>query len=292
MIMSVRTGRRVSEVAANVANKIANLKTEKPKSSKEKWQMPLTEEAEKNALRWINAKTVSEPIEENLQRAKDDFNEYASKYMANKLFETKSRPSNPLVVIKKENGDVDHQFQFMMVDKFKYRFPNCPDDVETREHFIGVFESIGLHPQDAENLVDNEIDLNPMTGIKSLTTLLEGHYGSNREWIDSSDEEKTVGEKLANMIFWDGKSKLEPFTESEQAMIIERDPGVQVKSGFLDRVATYCQSLDQLLAIFSVIQPIFYPSYAKFAVNDDQKIKTNRLIEAASCILGSNNQDN
>lgn len=293
---STGKGRSNTGAAAGVLGQLAALAptTAKPKAAgKQKWELPLSDEAKADARRWIDAKVVLEPVEKRVENAKNDFNEYALREMATRLFNNKSKPSNPLVVLYKDDGKtVDSQFQFMMTDKFKYRFPNVPEDVEPRDHFIQVFQTVGLHPNDAENLVDNELDFNPVVGIRSLTELLEGHYGEGREWVDSTQEEKTAGQKLAALLMWDGQGDAPAaLTPEEKALVVQRSPGIQVKAGFYDRVATYCQSVDQLLGIFKVIQPIVYPAYAKFAINDSETDKTRRKIEAAADILGTATTD-
>lgn len=283
---------RKAGAAADVLGQLAALAptTAKPKAGKaSKWEMPLTDEAKEAALRWLNGKAVQEPVNKRVENAKVEFELYAVRHMAEKLFANKSKPSNPVVVIRKDDGKtVDHQFQFTMTDKFKYRFPEVPEDAEPRDHFIEIFKQIGLHPSDAERLVDNELDFNPVVGIRSLTELLEGRYGEGREWVEASDEEKTAGQKLAALLTWGGERPAPaPLTPDEKAIVVERSAGMQVKAGFYDRVATYCQSIDQLMGIFKVIQPIAYPVYAKFAINDSETLKTRRKIEAAADILGT-----
>lgn len=286
------TGRKNAGAAANVLGQLAALAptTAKPKAGKpSKWEMALTPDAEADARRWIAARTVLEPVEKRVENAKNDFSEYALRLLSEKLFANKNKPSNPLVVLKKADGKtVDHQFQFTMTDKFKYRFPEVPEGTDPRDHFVEVFVSVGLHRTDAEKLVDNELDFNPITGFKTLTELMEGRYGEGREWIEASDENKAAGQKFAALLLWDGSDPApEALTPEEKSLVVERSPGMTVKAGFYDRVATYCQNVDQLLGVFKIIQPIAYPAYPKFAVNDSETDKTARKIEAAADILGT-----
>jgi len=291
------TGRNKNAgAAARVLGALAALAptTAKPKAGKPtKWEMELTPEARADAERWVNGKTVLEPVEKRVENAKNDFIEYALDVMADKLFTNKTKASNPLVILKKEDGKtVDHQFQVTMTDKFKYRFPDVAEGTDPRDHFVEVFQNVGLHPNDAENLVDTELDFNPITGFRTLTELLEGRYGEGREWIDSSAEDKTAGGKFAALLMWDGTGDApEALSLEEKMLVIQRSPGLTVKAGFYDRVATYCQNKDQLLGVFKVIQPIIYPAYAKFALNDTETDKTRRKIEAAADILGTVTSD-
>ena len=279
--------------AADVMASLAALAptTAKPKpGAKTKWEMELTNEAREMATRWISAKTVMEPVEKRVENAKAEFSDYALRLLATKLFESKVRPSNPLVVLKKaDNKTVDHQFQFTLQDKFKYRFPEVPEGTDTREHFIEVFRNLGLTAKNAEALVDNELDFNPVMGIRTITELLEGRYGEGREWIDSTPEEKAAGQKLAALLMWNGDMNATPtaLTPEEKAMVVERSPGMSVKAEFYNRVCNYAQNVDQLMAIFKVIIPICYPVYAKFAINDTETDKTQRKIAAAADILGT-----
>lgn len=291
------TGRnKNSGAAAGVLGALAALVPKAtPKASKStKWEMELTDEARKDAERWVNAKTVLEPVLKRVENAKNDFIEYALNVMIAKLFANKTKASNPLVVLKKDDGKtVDHQFQVSMTDKFKYRFPDVPEGVDPHDHFVEVFQSVGLHPTDAEKLVENELDFNPITGFRTLTELMEGRYGEGREWIDSTAEEKAAGTKFAALLMWDGTGDApEALEPEEKLLVIERSPGMVVKAGFYDRVATYCQNEDQLRGVFKVIQPIIYPSYQKFAVNDTATDKTRRMIGAAADILGTDVSDN
>jgi len=275
--------------AADILGQIAAMVPKQtPKSTKPgKWELPLTPEAAEAAERWISAKTLHGPVQARMDQAKEDFSAYAIRTMAENLFRNKTKPSNPLVVLKRD-GKVDHQFQFSMTDKFKYRFPEVPQDADPRQHFIELFKNIGLHSTEAVKLVDNELDFNPITSIKTLTELIEGHYGAGREWVEASEQSKSAGQKLANLIMWqEGQPAPEPLTIEEKALVVNRESGMVVKAGFYSRVATYCTTVDQLMGIFSIIQPIAYPAYPKFAVNASQMEKMNRMVDAAADILGS-----
>lgn len=275
--------------AADVLSQISAVATPvKAKSgSKTKWEMVLTDEAKIDALRWISAKAVYDPIEARLKQAKEEFNSYAFRIMAEKLFASKSKPSNPIVVLYKEDGTVDHQFQFVMMDKFE-KPSAVPEDLEPRDYYINQFVDVGLHPADAESLVDNELVFDPIVGIKTFTELLSGKFIEAREFVESTTEEKVAGQKLAAIIQWDGTGKSPaPLTPDERALVVQRSAQMQVKAGFYDRVATYCRSVDQLMAVFMIIKPIVYPAYAKFAVNDSESEKLERKKEAVAEILGN-----
>jgi hypothetical protein len=283
-------GKTTSGAAAGVLGKLASLGSVKPKAkaTSTKWELPLTPEAEADALRWVGGKAVLEPVEKRVEQGRNEFGEYALSVMAERLFANKSKPSNPLVILKKEDGKThDHQFQFSLQDRFK-KFDLPEGDVDLREHFVNALSAVGLRPADAEKLVDNELDFSPVPEVKSPKELLEGHFGEKREWIEATDDQKSAGNKLVAFLVWDGTGDApEPLTPEEQVLVIESRNGVTVRGGFYDRVATYCQNKEQLLGVFKVVKPIFSLGFLKFALNDTETDKTRRKIEAAADILGT-----
>lgn len=288
--------------AANVLDELADLMPDaKPVAKgKQKWEMPLDPGAQASFTRWIEAKTVAEPVQKRLDNSKEEVNEFCLRDMAKRLFETKSKPSNPELKTRNEAGAVDHQAVFLMTDKFKYRFPEVPEGVGAKGHFVKVFIDLGLHPNDAERLVENEVVFTPIMGVRKFNEMLQGRFGEGREFIPASVEEQTAIRKLVAYIRAAGNPgetvAVEPLTPAEKALIMERDSGITVKSGFYNRVATYVQNVDQLLAVFKIIQPIVYPAYPKFAMSDTAVNQTQRKIAAAADILGtvadSNDEDN
>lgn len=286
----VAAGTKNASNAAALLGKLANAGAKKaPANAKPtKWEMPLTDEAKTAALRWIDAKSVLEPVENRVEQGRDEFGEYALEIMAEKLMAHKSKPSNPLIVVYKDDGKTpDHQFQYSLQDRFK-KFDLPSGDVDLRDHFVSSLTAVGLHPAEAEKMVDNELDFSPVPEVLGPKDLLEGRYGEKREFIESTDAEKVAGNKLVALLLWDGSDPApEPFTPDEQAMVIQSRSGVTVKAGFYDRVATYCQTKTQLLGVFKIIKPIFSMGFLKFALSDTETDKTARKIEAAADILGT-----
>ena len=254
------------------------------KNNSGSWEMPLTEQAKSDAIRWVNAKVLLEPIKSHEEAAKTTFSEYAVRKVAEKIFATKSKPSNPEVMIRKEDGTEDHRFIFIFQNRFKIAFPSHGNG--HRDHYVETFIDLGLHPISAASLVDTELDLTPVISIRSPKELMLGHYGADREWIPATEQEKSIGQKLIDLVLWDGRTPPAPLTDEEREVAILTADSVKVKAGFLDRVATYCQSVDQLMAVFSVIQPIAYPTHQDFAKNDSEEFKLVRKLEACSDIIG------
>jgi hypothetical protein len=268
---------------ANIASKSSSSSNNKP----QKWEMPLTPESQLQAQRWIAAKTVLEPVMARVENAKDEFVQYAMSLMTQKLFDNKSKPSNPLVVLRKEDGSIDSTFQFLMTDKFKVKLPEAPVDEDAAEFYATIFSDLGLHPHDANNLVESELDLSPSIEFRSPKELTSGRYGENREWIESTPAEKLAGEKMTALVLWNGQGKAPAaLTDEEKALVVVSSASVKIKAGFYDRLSTYCRSVEQVVAVLGLIQPVVYPAYAKFATNDSVTVQAQRKIAAAAEILG------
>lgn len=280
---------RATTAASQMLSELTKMAApKKPKAdTTSQWELPLTPEAQDTANRWANAKELFDPIEKRLETERNAFNKYALRQVAERLFNLKTKPSNPVVVTKRDDGREDHKFKWLLCDSFKLEFPKIPDDADNREFFVEFFTDLGLHPVDAAALVDNELEFCPVVGFRSLTEMLEGTYGGKgREFIPSSDEEKAAAIKLGALLKWDGTEPVpDPLTPEERELVMDRSPNATVRAGFLNRVANYVRSVDQLMAVFGVIQPKVYPSYLEYAVSDDAATKSARKQGALKGIL-------
>jgi hypothetical protein len=247
----------------------------------QKWQLPVTPEFQVVAARWAGAKIVSDVSKARLESTKDELCEYATGVLVERLWENGSKPSNPSVTLVKADGSADHSFLYILQDRFSVQLPECQQGEEV-DSAVSVFEGLGLHPDDARNLVENELDFSPIVGFRPLSELLNGTFGESREFIPASDVEQSAGMKLAALVAWDGNSPVEPLTSAEKAVVVDRSNKVAVKAGFYDRVKCYCRSVDQLKAVLKVIKPSAYPSHLKFAPADSVSEQTQRKIAAAS----------
>lgn len=278
--------------AADLLGQLSDLApaTEKPKAgAKQRWEVVLTGGDAALFNRWITAKSVYEVVESRLENTKDELGEFAMGIVSDALWKSKTKPLNPTLTIKNGNS-LDSTAVYLFQDKFKYRFPDVPDGVKARDHFVQVFAGLGLELGDATKLVDQELDLNPVVGIRPLTELTQGRYGEKRQYVEATAEEKEAGRKLMAYLVGqpddDGNVTVNALTPAERALIIKRDPGIKVKAGFIGRVCNYVHSVEQLKAVFKVIVPIAYPAHQKFAVNDTPEARANRLKDATADIIG------
>lgn len=279
---------RSVDVAANLAKVISNagINQAPPQAKKnDRWELELDSKTTVSAEQFVGANTLLKKVEQRVESTKAAVTSYCSKEILKKVWENKSKPSNPEVLIRNSNGDIDHRFIFMCQDRLKVDHPEIPENADVKEFIANLFVRVGLSNKNAKNLVENELDFNPVTGIRSLTELLDGHYGSGREWIESNAEEKSAGVKLANLLMWDGTGTIDPLTPAEKSLVVKTSPNIVVKAEFFSRVATYCENLSQLEAVFSIIKPVYSVGHVKFAMNDSDVAKIKRTVDVASDIL-------
>lgn len=273
-----------------VLGDLASVASKKP-TAKEKnevtWEIPLTPEAAADAARWSASKAVYDKVEARLENTKNNFIPYALRKIVERLFDSKVKPSNPLVVLNDESGRLDSKFRVLMTDRFKNRLPEVPAGEDAAEFYADTLVKLGLHPQDAKNFVENELDLSPQIEFKTPRELLEGRYGENREWLESSPESKAAGQKMIDLLLWDGEGDVPPaLSESEKKLVIQTSNSVKFKAGLYNRLTNYCRSVDQILAVFSVIQPTIYPANNDFAASESAAGKLEREVRAAAEIMG------
>ena len=286
-ISNFKTNTVVQSATSVLDALVASLPATKPtsKGKSDKWIIKLNENGQEVFKRWIEAKILSEPVLQRMENSKDFLNDICLQEFTEKFYECKNRPSNPQLVCMK-GGKEDCTATWIFTDKFKVRLPEIQDGQDAKTIYIAAFCELGLHAFEAEKLVDNELIINPVIGVRPLNDLLNGHFEKSREFIPASDIEKSAGLKLASFLTARTEPIIEPLTDEERQVMIDRNDGVSVRTGFLERVCNYARSSIELLAIFKLLQPVVYPSHAKFAVNDNPIEQNNRKISAAANILG------
>ena len=168
------------------------------------WEMVLTADMKAVASDWIAATVVLDPISKREKNLKTEVTRYGIQKVAEQIFRTKSKVSNPRVFISNDRGQQDHNFIFMFQNKFRLELPPVPEGANQRAVYIKAFVDAGLHPTSAANLVDTELDFSVQIELRSPKELTEGHYGQGREFIPATDAEKSVGQKLINLVMWNG----------------------------------------------------------------------------------------
>jgi len=256
-----------------LANLTGATPVKKKKAGKERPNLPLTPEAQDVFERFIPAKRIFDMFSSHLDIVKTELNETLMGLWINTMFSQKAKPANPSLAVDK-NGKPDMSGLFLVTAKFKV---NATTPEEAQE----MLEATGMSPEDADNLITNEIDFAPMSGIRSFYDLVKGHRGDGG-WIEATEQEKEIAQKL--MLFVMGQ-EVEPLTDAERDIVLINQPNIQVKSGFLDRVASYCKTEEELHGVFTVVKPVAYAKGGKFGISDTTAECQQRLAEMAAEIL-------
>jgi len=248
--------------------------------------------------RFAGAAALADVVDARRDQEKDFLNDGCFETWTERLWKAKNRPANPELKIEK-GGKVDIQGIYQVQERYTFNAPEVPDNKTLEEivieKFVDLFVATGMAQADAETkatqLVTNELTLSPKP-IIDLDRLVNGHYegeGKNKNFVDATPTEQAIASKLIQMIKARTPEELAAvgtFTDEEEEAAVEYKAQVVVKKGFLQRVCTYVNSIEQLRMVFTVIKPVKFPQAKKFAEADTPDEKNRRLLAVACDILG------
>jgi hypothetical protein len=263
--------------AADMLNQLAGAKPVEKKStaaSKGRPALVLTPDAESTFKKFIPAKVLYDQFESNLTAVKDELKTQLFVLYAHTMWIQKSQPANPKLLVLNDKGKSDMESLYVIQAKFKVQ-------ADSAEVATQLLVGVGLSQDNAEKLVEHELDFTPFTGLRSFNELVKGHR-EGEGWVEATPAEQAVAQKLMSLVMG---QQVAPITPEERQIILRNEPQVVVRDGFLERVTTYCESEEQVLGVFQVVQPVNYPKGAKFAVSDDAETRNKRLVAECANIL-------
>lgn len=224
------------------------------------------------------------------------------------LWDRKSPPENPKIIVRNEAGDVEVEglFQVVTGSKIKINMPPVSADEDPSVVLVQTLVNVGVEAEDAVNLVEREVDFTPLWTL-NLTTLLHGKFGGT--FTAATDTERSAAEPLFLALIGQDEegNELDPVARVELLSSIDESgwsilsrtlqeqsryrPQLVDPDTFLHRVCSYAHSLEQLTAILSIIEPQAFVTRTKAFVSDDPTTKLARLIEAAKSRLGVSVKD-
>lgn len=263
---------------ADLLKLMAGSKPATPKpASKSRPEVKLTPEATVTMRNFAPAKELFDHFESHLDNLKAEVKELVFPLYVDTMWSQKSQPANPAIKVSRESdGKPDIESVYIVQEKYKV-------NADSEDTAIKLLVDLGVPPTDAARLVSNELDFSPYVGIR-LEEMVRGHKAGDG-WIDASDAEQALATKI--MQWYNGDKTVEPPTQAERELGLEIKPNCRVKSGFLERVAGYAQTKDQLSAIFKVITPVAFAKGGKFGISDSLDEKNTRLLQEAAKILGT-----
>jgi hypothetical protein len=239
--------------------------------------LPLTPQVEKIFEAHIVAKKLADLFGDHSENKKAELKAEIWPLWVDQMWTLKSQPSNATLRTNRPDGKPDCEGMYIIQQKYKIQ-------AKTKEEAVKTLIDLGLSVDNANALVANELDFSPRVSIK-FDLLQNGHWDSeSKSWVDATPQEQAVAAKALALLL--SKPGAEPLTAEDKALLISRDPKVEVKDGFLQRVASYCTTKEQLFNVFKVITPIEMAKGAKFAISDTPMEHNRRIVKEAGDILG------
>jgi hypothetical protein len=266
--------------AADMLGALAGGKVKGKKAAKpDRPEVALSEYAQELFADLAPATELADIFKSHAENVKGQFNAEVFAEYTKTMFANGSQPTNPALKVRDENGKIDCEGIMIVQEKIKIQIPDTDDPIEST---IALLVKSGVSQTVARKIIENEVDFTPTISLRPFTELMNGHY-EERQMIEATAAEKAVAAKLLAFV-------TQELSEEERELVIRNDAGTVVKQGFLQRVATYAATEKELIGIFKVMTPVYYPKGVKFAVADTPVNRTNRLIEKASAILGTSEE--
>ena len=272
-VPAVRTAKPKGNAADMLSMLSGSTPVKKKSDAKARPTMELPAEVQELYAKFVPRKQLFDVFKSDLDITKDELKGEVFKLWVDKMFAQKAKPVNPNLAQNKD-GKPDLSGVYIIQGKFKVHVESAVEAIET-------LVAVGMSEENAEKLIDAEIDFAPMSMLRSFNELVKGHKVEGG-WADATAAEEAVAQKLMMVVMG---QEIEPITDEERALVLVNKPNIQVKNGFLDRVVNYCESAEQLLGVFSVIEPVHYPRGGKFGISDTNEEKRDRLVAVASDVL-------
>ena len=256
-----------------------SLNKKKAEKKPERPMVEVPDEALEAFQRLVGAKAVLDVVESRADAEKGIVHEIMLDAFAKTLFDHGTQPVNPRFYIDKDGRD-DMTGVFQVQTRFKVNIPE--GDESPDERIVQALVFAGIDKKTARLLVNNEVDAEPVVSLRPFNELVNGHY-VGKQFVKATQEEQAAGEKLLAMVMG---QKVKPLTEDERDLVIRKEDKTKIKGGFFERLASYCESSDEVLSILRVITPTHFVSHMKFGVSDTPEERQSRLIDEAADILG------
>lgn len=249
--------------------------------------------------RFMEAWAVEEVVDQRLTQEKALLNDGCFDIWSENLWKSKSRPANPSLEIPNAKGQDDLVGLYQVQERYSLNLPQVPEGQELKdvviENLAEAFKGTGMSDTDADAAAAKFVNTELVLGVKpvvDLDRLTNGRWegtGKNKSFIEATTTEQAIASKIITLLQVRNKSDFgnaEPLDDSEMSQAVQFLPNVMVKPGFLNRVCSYVNTLDQLRCVFNVVKPVRFPQGRKFAVSDTPQEKNDRLAAAFKDMMG------
>ncbi len=256
----------------NDLNALNNLLvTSEKKTAEERPVMPVPTAAKLAFARLVPAKAIQDIAEKRVKIEQSIVKDEMLAVYADILFNQGTRPTNPRLKVEKD-GRPDISGLYQVQEKFKLNYEK--GEAPVKDRLAAALTKAGFTSDEANNIIEGEINYQPLTVLRPLNELAEG-----------TATERSAAQKVIALATG---ATTEPFTAEERAAALTKIEVIEVKDGVLQRVKSYCKSATDLRNLFRVIEPVNFVSHTKFAESDTEEQRTQRLAdEAKTLVLGS-----
>ena len=283
----------VMQVLQDISAKAAQVvvpdcaKLESNKTAKDRWGgLVVGPDFVMAANEWVDVKSIDQDIEDRLESAKKSVVDLILPIFADRIFLTKSKPSNPVVCLSNA-GKTQHRFQIWLTANFTLHFSKQASEKHTEMAYVEEFQQFGLSLAAAAQIVSEEIRIETVRNLRDLSELRSGSFGKTGEWLDSSEIEKRAYNKIDAWLNWSGQGDPpEALSDHERDVATVKKNVVLVRPGFLDRCHQYASSPADILAIWNLIRPVVFPTRLEFGLSDTDDEVRLRKLHVSSQIFG------
>jgi len=199
-----------------------------------------------------------------------------------KMWESKTLPDNPRIVIKKKNAEAK-DMAFMFVVKFRkdaiskiLPAPNeLSEDQTPMQVLHKLLSSIGLSDENINKITDEDNgEFHIVNRLNLCSSFDSMYYGSD-------PVKKSAATKILSYI---NGGEISSITQEEQG-ILEVEQLLMVKENFLQRAFLYCENVEQLRSLLKFVKVSLVCQNYEFAVGDEPSERNKRIEKAVTSML-------
>jgi hypothetical protein len=253
-------------------------------SGKDNSERPVIDEDTSLMMEYAGVHAVSKIADAKKKLVGDELKDQLWKKFTENWFTQKVKPGNPKIV-SKLNGREDCVAIYQI--KAVFTVKAVPDHPSARGAVTTALELVGIHPEVANRIYDENIDVEIITALRPFNELAHGRYVSGvggREFVPATEVQKSAANKLLAVAT--GAADASPLTNEERNEAIIRESRYVVKAGFMERAVNYCQTVDQLRKLLTVIEPQPALSGVKFAAASSETEQATRTLNVMRELLG------
>ena len=271
----------------------------------ERSAIDLDKETQAKFINYACSKELFDLVEAQKSQQQKEVSSEIYERFVDTLWQSKSQPQNPAIKAETSSGRVDAEGTFIVSggSKIKVNMPETHEDESPEDALIRGLTEVGVKLANAERLVSAEISFVPQWSL-NFTDMMRGEVKGGKI-TPPTPTQMTAAEILMCVINGEDLegNELDPKKRSEMLKGITDDGWFAIKANmdakttyfptlvdsadFLDRICEYADSRDELGAILTVFNPVYYCSRVKFAVSDSVEDKRERLVEEAKTIIGT-----